>query len=154
VPHPLSKIYDLAVGAPALNDTPGQSQQVAWKVKHWAALVGLGVSSTFDLIATDEIKALRLGKQLTLIVTPPWEWIARKVAQQEANGGQALPKIRRVRDLPAADRSKHLGAIQVKLAASDGIVTAEAPARPKRGRPPGGTDRQPRKPRSPAASIA
>jgi hypothetical protein len=54
-----------------------------------------------DLIRCGEIKSIKLGPQLVLVVTSPHDWITRKLAEQAAlPPGELLPQIPRRRRRP------------------------------------------------------
>jgi excisionase family DNA binding protein len=61
-------------------------EAVTVDVREAAARLGLGYVKTYELITSGELRTIRVGKRRLVPVAALAEWVAAKVAEQEAVG--------------------------------------------------------------------
>jgi hypothetical protein len=93
----------------------------------------MGLSSVWDLIAADELEVVRFGASMTIILTSPAAFLARK-AEEMRELGKDLPKIVRPRGRPHKNPAVHAWRRGSTGGCND-APPSEPPAKRPRGRP-------------------
>jgi hypothetical protein len=80
--------------------------QVAWTIAHWGADTDLGKTTVSQLIATEEVESVKVGKR-RLILTPPEVYLRGKLKRVGAcaMGGNEPTRIERDAGEPGVSQS-------------------------------------------------
>lgn len=66
-----------------MNSSLTDSERAGWSVPAWTRAVGIGRSTTFNLLKHGTITSVRIGKR-RIIMTPPREFLDRLAREQRA----------------------------------------------------------------------
>jgi hypothetical protein len=91
-PKPLAAPPAASIGPNGVLPLPALVPKVGWRVSEWCNAISCATSSFYNFLDRDPdlIKTVKVGR-MTIILTPPEQYLADKYARQQAQGSLARP---------------------------------------------------------------